>query len=66
MLYSCFYCNMLQRHAAPTPATIALYLAHVFIQAALYPVLPGPDIYGYPVPEEGNKRLRCVLMLLVI
>jgi len=41
-------------------------LAHVVIQAALYPVLPGPDIYGYPVPEEGNKRLRCVLMLLVI
>jgi hypothetical protein len=57
---------MSQRHAAPTPATIALYLAHVVIQAALYPVLPGPDIYGYPVPEEGNKRLRCVLMLLVI
>ena len=42
---------------APTPYAFQLYVGFCILQLILAAVMPGPTIYGMPVPSEGNKPL---------
>ena len=42
---------------APTPYALQLYVGFCILQLFLAAVMPGPTIYGMPVPSEGNKSL---------
>ena len=47
----------LLRELAPTPYAFQLYLGFCVLQLILAAVMPGPVVYGMPVPSEGNKPL---------
>lgn len=49
---------------APTPYAFQLYVGFCILQLVLAAVMPGPTIYGMPVPSEGNKPLAYLVRCL--